>query len=480
MPRVEVLIAKIFASFDTEVLAINSSDYSVVYRNDNFLETFSQEKSFSSLLDFLSEEKKSELEQLNSKESQNSETPLSKFSFEYKNYKFSLFKTNIDNESFLIATRTEIKSSEDSIKLVESILDSLPGGVFCKEYSTSPGRFVYWNKSAEVLWGLKKDEVIGMSDFDFFPDNEAKLFQDADLKTIRDEKEIFIEQEQVTSPTLGERLVKTWKVPLIVGERKYLLGVSHDITEKVKLEGNLEKEKARAFNASRLASITETCVGIAHEVNNPLAIIQGFNRKIQKNAEKQEDENTIKITEKIEENVKRISSVINGMKKLSRDASNDPFENKSIAEIVEEVKNLTATKSKITGVEITFDYNEHQETVVECRQYQIVQALVNLVQNAIYVSEEKGDMWVNFVVEQSSDKVSFRIVDPGIGIPEQILNKIFNPFFTTKEIGQGTGLGLSISRSMVEQHGGKLDYSLHDGHTSFIITLPLNQAASAA
>ncbi|MDA8792127.1 ATP-binding protein [Bacteriovoracaceae bacterium] len=106
---------------------------------------------------------------------------------------------------------------------------------------------------------------------------------------------------------------------------------------------------------------------------------------------------------------------------------------------------------------------------------QIEQILINLIVNAIDQNQEKKDSWVKVFYKKEGDFVNLIVQDSGKGIIQDDLTKIFNPFYTTKEIGKGTGLGLSISRGIARDHGGDLNYKLIEGHTAFILSLPLKQ-----
>lgn len=130
---------------------------------------------------------------------------------------------------------------------LRSIIDGLPFALFCKDYTTDIGRFTAWNRRAELLWGLSYSSVIGKSDYDFFPKEQADFFKGKDLETLQSGKMVFIKEEQVDSPTLGATYVRTWKVPVVEehGGVRFLLGISQDIADIKKIEdelGNLREK----------------------------------------------------------------------------------------------------------------------------------------------------------------------------------------------------------------------------------------------
>jgi C4-dicarboxylate-specific signal transduction histidine kinase len=111
---------------------------------------------------------------------------------------------------------------------------------------------------------------------------------------------------------------------------------------------------------------------------------------------------------------------------------------------------------------------------VSCREVQIEQVLLNLLQNALdAVTEQAGEKWVHLAAVVRDGAVEFSVTDSGPGIPLQLRTRIMEPFFTTKDVGKGTGLGLSLSRRIVEDHGSKLELREENGHPCFSFRLPI-------
>jgi C4-dicarboxylate-specific signal transduction histidine kinase len=110
---------------------------------------------------------------------------------------------------------------------------------------------------------------------------------------------------------------------------------------------------------------------------------------------------------------------------------------------------------------------------IPCRPVQISQVILNVLNNAFDAVESSSQKWITINVVRSENHVEIQISDNGAGIAEQYREKIFQPFFTLKEVGKGTGLGLSISRSIIESQGGRIELDLTKKHTTFVIYLPL-------
>lgn len=115
--------------------------------------------------------------------------------------------------------------------LLEGIVDNIPVALFVKDYSGKEGKFIVWNKEATQLWGLEKDQVLGRSDYDLFPKDQADFFQQKDRETLEENERIYIESEPVESPIFGNVQVHTWKIPINDqdGNRTILVGISQKI-----------------------------------------------------------------------------------------------------------------------------------------------------------------------------------------------------------------------------------------------------------
>jgi nitrogen-specific signal transduction histidine kinase len=253
------------------------------------------------------------------------------------------------------------------------------------------------------------------------------------------------------------------------GKIIHLTGTCQDISEKVKIETQLEQEKLKIIQASKLASLGEMSAGIAHEINNPLAIIDGQAQLLEKNIA---DQNKAKgHIEKIHKNINRISTIVKGLKKFSRQSDQVVLTENSLEEIIKESIVIVEAKAKRHGVKISYE-NKMNDSIINCDEIQLEQVIVNLIANAIDANNEIEDAWVKIISKEHRSCVEISVIDSGKGIPPHILTNLFNPFYTTKEVGVGTGLGLSISTSIIQEHRGSLEYKLNQGHTSFVITLP--------
>jgi C4-dicarboxylate-specific signal transduction histidine kinase len=169
----------------------------------------------------------------------------------------------------------------------------------------------------------------------------------------------------------------------------------------------------------------------------------------------------------------RMAKIIKGLKTLSRNSTADPYEKISIQKIVSESLEFCMDRLKERGIELKLINN--LDVQVSCREVQLSQVVINLVNNSSDAILDLESKWIEIEVVKNEEKntISVIITDSGNGIPLEIANKLMTPFFSTKGVGKGTGLGLSISRKILKEHGGeiRLDQSYH--HTRFIIELPV-------
>lgn len=258
------------------------------------------------------------------------------------------------------------------------------------------------------------------------------------------------------------------------------VAIRNDITEKKSLQEELKKEHIRRLEHEKLASLGEFTAGIAHELGNPIAAIQGRAEMLLEKSESQDSELaafSAKTARTMLDITQRMTSILRGMLTMARDGSNDPFQMASVNKILHDTIEFGRQKLQRKKIEIVVE-DSPTEYYILCRETQITQILVNLINNAADAIQDLPEKWIHISTSLAPTHLSILVTDSGSGIPEEVREKIFTKFFTTKDIGKGTGLGLHISRSIAHDHGGDLLIDTNHPHTRFEIRLPLPQSDS--
>ncbi|GAB4021995.1 MAG: hypothetical protein Fur0010_25140 [Bdellovibrio sp.] len=246
--------------------------------------------------------------------------------------------------------------------------------------------------------------------------------------------------------------------------------------EVAKVSAEINQQRLKMEEISRFRSLGIMAGGVAHEINNPLMIITGNASVLNKMLEKENVKNP-KVYEslgKINKTVERISRIVKGLLTLSRDSSQDPMESVSVAKLIDLGCLLLGEKFKAYGIPLRFSGD--MDAQLECKVAQVSQIFTALLQNSIEAVKNQNSSWVEVKAIDHGDSLAIEVVDSGSGLSIDVQEKLFTPFFTTKDVGEGTGLGLSIARGVVESHGGTLRYDSTCPNTKFVVVLPKKQA----
>ena len=250
-----------------------------------------------------------------------------------------------------------------------------------------------------------------------------------------------------TSPSHAQRIEELGQIILAYSEVTEKLQESHDeLRGKVhELQQELSEKNRELERRNRLAALGEMAAGLAHEIRNPLGGIQLYaNLLAQDVADRPDSANTVR---KIVSGVKRLEALVSQVLNFSREIRADT-EGCDVADIIRESVEVASAKADARGVSVTLHAPASLLKTVDGRL--LTQAALNLTLNAI----EAGGQNVDVTLSECGERMSLVIEDDGPGIPADLLDRIFNPFFTTKD--DGTGLGLSIVHRIVEAHGGAI------------------------
>ncbi|MCK5204154.1 MAG: PAS domain-containing sensor histidine kinase, partial [Desulfobacterales bacterium] len=249
-----------------------------------------------------------------------------------------------------------------------------------------------------------------------------------------------------------------------------------DITQRLETEQQL-------IQASKMATLGEMATGVAHELNQPLAVIKTasrfFMKKIGKK-EKIEDDILFTLAAEIDSYVDRATKIISRMRQFGR-KSDINLEKVEINEVLKKALEILGQQLKVRGIEVVWDIEQDLPAVMVDPD-RLEQVFINLLINARDAIDEKwqsqphqkGDKKIILKTRSGPQAITVEISDTGTGIPDALLERIFEPFFTTKKVGQGTGLGLSISYGIIQECKGSIQAVSRKGEgAGFIIKIPI-------
>lgn len=359
------------------------------------------------------------------------------------------------------------------------VLNSLDIGFWKWDLGTD---HVTWDHRMYYLYGVNQMDSLSPKEIwkkAIHPEDRERTFNDL-LKSVSNRRVLehsfrIIDVDETVRYIAGKSVVQRDES----GKPVSIYGINWDQTKEVLLEKEVQEERAKSILSSRLASIGEMAAGVAHEINNPLTIINTAVMMLKKliSRKKLSDEILLESLNDIGQTVKRISQIISGLKNLSRDSSGEGLSAFTLQEVLNDVLSICREKFKINGIDFRINsLNPLLEKRIEARRVQLSQVLLNIFSNAYDAICLLDEKWISLEIESESEMFRIIITDSGRGIPPEIRERIFNPFFTTKEIGKGTGLGLSLSRTLIENNQGKFYLDTTCPHTRFVIEIPLSES----
>ena len=344
----------------------------------------------------------------------------------------------------------------------ENILESLADGLLVLDLNDN---IVRWNRALERLYGVRSVDAVGQRLEHIF---EAPFVEA--LRAARRDTPGGTTLSRVPVQGRDERalIVNAALAPLraAAGDTTVTVGtivILEDITSRVRLEEQLQISE-------KMASIGLLAAGVAHEVNTPLTGISSFTQMLLEGADP-EDPRT-RLLEKIERQTFRAARIVNGLLTLARPASASSGERGLIDlnAVVGDVVGLLEHQFELHRVKVRRELTEGA-VVVSGMEHKLQQVFLNLFLNAKDAMPRGG--WLTIATRLDGDRAIVEIADTGSGIPSEYIARIYDPFFTTKAIGQGTGLGLSITYGIVREHDGAIDCNSTVGQgTRFTVSLP--------
>jgi two-component system NtrC family sensor kinase len=323
------------------------------------------------------------------------------------------------------------------------------------------GRFTTFNHAAENISSYRREELVGQWFAPMLPDDELPKALAHFQRALSGETGLF---ETTFYRKDGD--VRTIQVTYSTPQRdEEVLCVIRDVTDQKALQEQL-------IQSEKMSAIGQLVSGVAHELNNPLAGISAFAQLLLSEKRFPPDQRTA--AEMIYAEARRASRIVQNLLTFARQHKPERTPT-AINQVLDDTLELRSYELRVRGIDVQRDYDERvPETMADAHQLQ--QVFLNLMTNAEHAMERshRDQQRLTVSTRCSGNVIRIEVEDTGPGIPPNLLDRIFNPFFTTKPTGSGTGLGLSISLGIVREHEGRIwAENTPQGGARFVMELPI-------
>ena len=357
---------------------------------------------------------------------------------------------------------TEPKRAQDTLSRSEAryrnLVESASDAIVTLDAN---GRFTTVNHAAEIISGYRREELVGQWFAPMLSDDELPKALAHFQKALAGETGLF-ETQFYRKDGEGRTISVTYSTPQRDEE---VLCLIRDVTDQKMLQEQL-------IQSEKMSAIGQLVSGVAHELNNPLAGISAFAQLLL--AEKRFPPDQRTAAETIYSEARRASRIVQNLLTFARQhkAEKGPA---AINQVLDDTLELRGYELRVRGIDVRREYDEAlPDTMGDAHQLQ--QVFLNLITNAEQAMERAEGRHHRLTVRtrRAGDAIRIEIEDTGGGVPPNLLERIFNPFFTTKPTGHGTGLGLSISLGIVREHEGRIwAENAAQGGARFVVELPV-------
>ena len=371
--------------------------------------------------------------------------------------------TAMDNAVLYRSLETKAGELQRLKSYNESVIQSITAGVVVVD---SEGAVRVWNSFMETFYGLEASQAVGRSIDHVFPSDLLRSVTEAlGRSRWRIPKVARLDKTRLKSSSGEERLVNVHLSPF-VAQDDVLTGtllLFDDVTEKQQLEDQL-------VQAEKLTSIGLLAAGVAHEVNTPLAGISSYTQLLLDSTPSSDSRRDL--LEKIEKQSFRASRIVNNLVNFAR-VRDGEFREVNVNSLMLETVSLLEHQLWSQGVEVSLHLDPALPRT-RGHEGKLQQVFVNLLMNAKDAMPDGGSITVR--TSHRNSGLVVEVEDSGKGIPGDVLHRIYDPFFTTKDVGKGTGLGLSVCYGIVQEHEGRIQARSQAGEGStFTVHLPVKR-----
>lgn len=377
---------------------------------------------------------------------------------------------------FIAADITELQAAQTAIKnqlqFLQFMIDIIPVPVFFKDTS---GKYTGHNIAFEAFMGKSKAEIIGHTVYDIIPWDTAELSSRVDRDLFHCPGTLYYEIPLPHADgTVHQVLIN--KASYSRADGSGLIGVITDFTERRKMEEEKDEFQSQLLQTGKMLSMGVMAGGVAHELNNPLAVVLGFAQLLRASFDDADPRKQDIIM--IEDAAMRSRNIVAGLLEFSRKGNTD-FYPVAVNQVIEKTLAIVSNDLKLAGITVVLNLDPALKEI-RGNAAQIQQVFLNIMLNARDAMSIGGKLSVTSA-NADNGNVEISFADTGDGIPAEVLSKIFDPFYTTKPLGKGTGLGLSICYGIIESHHGMIAARSGVGKgTTFVVSLPTSLPARLA
>jgi PAS domain S-box-containing protein len=342
---------------------------------------------------------------------------------------------------------SELQDAEKTLKeqqqLLKTVLDATPDFVFLQDTDS-----VYRsaNKSFCDMVSRQEEEIIGKTDFDLFPKSRAEKYFGEDQDILESGNPLFMECK--ISGREGTKWLHIVKIPVYEadGKMRGLLCSGRDITE-------LKRVQEQLAQAQKMETIGQLVAGIAHEINTPMGIVLGYAQLLLEEVKPESQAyNDLKI---IEKQTRICKKIVADLLRFSR-RTESTMKSLNINKTMEDVLTVVEHTFKLDRVSLVRRLEPDLPAIVGDKE-KLKQAFINLVNNAFDAISGEGMITITTHYDAQLDEMIISVLDTGDGISPGKIDRIFDPFYTTKPVGKGTGLGLAVTFGIIQEHKGKIE-----------------------
>ncbi len=370
------------------------------------------------------------------------------------------------------------QSLDESHRIYQHLFDNAHDAIFMLEVDgENAGKIVAANRAAATIHGYEYDELLKLNIQDLDGESDVKL-SSSRIEHLKRGENLHVELEHLTKG--GQKIQMEVRAQLIEYEgKRYILSFDRDISVQKRIEEEKAEMQAQLIQSVKLASLGTMASSVAHELKNPLTAVLGHAVMLTKHSEdvaKVEDR-----SEKIRLSSMRMKSIVDHLRVFARDSKDEDWKQLDFNGVVNESLLFLEMQLKYANVNLKVMLQDNLP-LIWGDSTQLNSALQNFLVNSIDAFEELTDNRERHIsihtVQNEDNGITLVYKDNAGGIPSEVQDKIFLPFFTTKESGKGTGLGMSITKEILGNHRATLTLDSEEGvGTTFVFNFPSDRRA---